>query len=208
MHKRSDSREWGSKLLIPDGLRERRREATACSQPLNKKGGMQKPFTLYIVHTLMVFLAWCVREHWLCWGYTFSSSAGICKYGEKEMSDVFLRKWMLQPPCWCLRSDLGPSTYDWAPQQAGLSHSICSTKKQPEPFINFNNWLSNLKWQSILLVLLCQFWTMPYHLQKKKRRCNADSKFLGKISLSEKGRIMPHIGLNKSLHWFFESESF
>ena len=74
-------------------------------------------------------------------------------------------------------------------------------------FINFNHCLSNLKWQSISLIAVIKSVLDNALSSAGKRRCNADSKFLGKISLYEKGRKMPHIGLNKSLHWFLEPES-
>lgn len=56
-------------------------------------------------------------------------------------------------------------------------------------FINFNHCLSNVKWQSISLIAVIKS-VLDNALSsagKKKRGCNADSKFLGKISVSEKG---------------------
>lgn len=75
-------------------------------------------------------------------------------------------------------------------------------------FINFNHYLWNLKWQSISLTAVIKSVLDNALSSAEKRRRNADSKFLGKINLSEKGRKMPHIGLNKSLHWFLEPEPF
>lgn len=127
------------------------KETSICSQSTPEQNGRGTGIAHLIHHSHTNGISClCVREHWLCWVYTFSCLAGTEKYGEKQMWDIIMKKQMLRPPSWCLRSDLGPGSSGWASQGTALLWAIC--KEAAWTSINFNHCLSNLKWQFISLI--------------------------------------------------------
>lgn len=99
--------------------------------PWRKREGCRNCYLIHHSHANGISFLSVREEHWLCWVCTFSYRAGMEKYGEKQMSDLFMRKQTLQRLFWHPRSDLGPSTSGLAPHGSGLFCGICTQRSSP-----------------------------------------------------------------------------